>query len=308
MIDKRARVEWRGYIPAIVTPFAADGAMDMTALGVMLEWLRGEGMHGLVVAGTTGEWTSLSADERARLFTAVGTQMAGKLPLLAGCTSFTAHESLAFADHAAASGFDGILVTPPPYIRPNDEEILGFYADISARTPLPICVYNWPPGTGVDMSVDLLERIAALENVVAIKQSTGDLRRFLATFFRLGESVRVFGHSMDEHGLALLEARGGDGTMGAGGVLGRLHAGFYDHLWAGEIAAARECGRKDRVIMEEWYTQDLVGRFGSGPAILKAAFTLRGIPAGHVRRPLRDVSPQDREKIRDTLVRLGCLG
>lgn len=307
MIDKRARVEWRGYIPAIVTPFAADGALDLAGLGVMLDWLHAEGMHGLVVAGTTGEWTSLSAGERAQLFSAVGAQMRGKLPLLAGCTSFTARESLAFAGHAATSGFDGILVTPPPYIRPNAEEILGFYAEISAETPLPICVYNWPPGTGIDMPVDLIERIAALDKVVAIKQSTGDLRRFLATFFRLNDAVRVFGHSMDEHGLALLQARGGDGTMGAGGVLGRFHADFYNHLWAGDIDAARECGRKDRVLMEEWYTQELVGRFGSGPAILKAAFNLRGIPAGHVRRPLIDVSAQDRESIRGTLARLGCL-
>ncbi|WP_232476250.1 dihydrodipicolinate synthase family protein [Flavisphingomonas formosensis] len=308
MIDKRARVEWRGYIPAIVTPFAADGSLDPGALGTMLEWLHAEGMHGLVVAGTTGEWTSLSAGERALLFKAAGAQMAGKLPLLAGCTSFTARESLAFADHAADCGFDGVLVTPPPYVRPSEEEILGFYAQVSAGSRLPICVYNWPPGTGIDMSVDLLERIAALDNVVAIKQSTGDLRRFLATFFRLNESVRVFGHSMDEHGLALLEARGGDGTMGAGGVLGRIHADFYNHFWAGDIEAARECGRKDRVIMEDWYTQELVGRFGSGPAILKAAFAERGVPAGRVRPPLNDVSAEDRAKIRETLARLGCLG
>ncbi len=303
--DKRARVEWRGYLPAIVTPFAADGALDLDGLGAMLEWLHGEGMHGLVVAGTTGEWTSLSAEERAILFRAAGAQMAGKLPLLAGCSSFTARETLQFAAHAAESGFDGILVTPPPYLRPNDEEIFGFYADISEGTPLPICVYNWPPGTGIDMPVSLLERLARLENVVAIKQSTSNLQRFVQTFFQLGEQVRIFGHSMDEHGLTILQAHGGDGTMGAGGALGRIHADFYNHLWRGEIAAARECGRKDRVLLDEWYTQDLVGRFGSGPAVLKAALTLRGVPAGHVRPPLRDVSQEGIAVIRDTLVRLG---
>jgi len=308
LIDKRARVGWRGYIPAIVTPFASDGSLDLIALGTLLEWLDAEGMHGLVVAGTTGEWTSLSAEERAQLFKAAGAQMGGKLPLLAGCTSFTAQESIAFAEHAANTGFDGILVTPPPYVRPNEEEIFGFYKAVSTGSRLPVCVYNWPPGTGIDMSIDLLERIASLDNVVAIKQSTSDLRRFLATFFRLNDRVRVFGHSMDEHGLALLEARGGDGTMGAGGVLGRIHADFYNHVWAGDIEAARECGRKDRVIMEDWYTPELVGRFGSGPAILKAAFAERGVSLGNVRPPLNGVSAGDRATIRDTLIRLGCIG
>ncbi|MHB9880216.1 dihydrodipicolinate synthase family protein [Pacificimonas sp. ICDLI1SI03] len=307
MESKRARAPWRGYIPAITTPFAEDLSLDLSALGTLLEWLHGEGMHGLVIAGTTGEWPVLSPEERADLFRAVGQQMSGKLPLIAGCTDYTATSVLRYAAAAAEAGFDGILVTPPPYIRPNEGEILKFYRDISDRTPLPICVYNWPPGTGIDMSLDLLTNIAALENVVAIKQSSGDLRRFLQTFFTLGDQVRVFGHSMDEHGLALLEARGGDGTMGAGAVLGRSHPDFYNRLWAGDIEGARACGLRDRVLMDEWYTKDLVGRFGSGPAILKAGLNAQGLPGGRVRPPLIDVGGADLDAIRATLADLGLL-
>jgi dihydrodipicolinate synthase/N-acetylneuraminate lyase len=305
LTDKRSRVEWKGYIPAITTPFTADLELDLQGLGTLLEWLHAEGMHGLVIAGTTGEWTSMSPVERKQLFDAVGAQLAGKLPLLAGCTAFTANEAVDFANHAKAAGFDGILVTPPPYVRPLAEEIIGFYSDISAGSSLPICVYNWPPGTGIDMPVSLLARLAEIENVVALKQSTSDLRSFVSTFFALNEQVRVFGHSMDEHGLALLQARGGDGTMGAGGVLGHFQADFYNHLWAGDIDAARECGRKDRVILDSWYTPDLRGQFGSGPAILKSAFDAQGLPGGHVRPPLRDVCSEDADKIRETLVALG---
>lgn len=304
-MTKRSRASWQGYIPAITTPFDADHELDLSALGQLLEWLHAEGMHGLLIAGTTGEWPSMSTDECKTLFGAVGKQLSGKLPLLAGCTAFTAKRVLDLADHAADCGFDGIVVTPPPYYRPLPEEILGFYRDISDRTRLPICVYNWPPGTGVDMPLDLLKRIAALENVVAIKQSTSDLRRFVDTFFALKDEVRIFGHSMDEHGLALLESRGGDGTMGAGAVLGRTHPDFYNRLWAGDIAGARECGRKDRIILDAWYTPELVGRFGSGPAILKAALNAQGLPGGFVRPPLRDVSPEDVERIKETLVQLG---
>ncbi|WP_380874145.1 4-hydroxy-tetrahydrodipicolinate synthase [Sphingomonas sp. DBB INV C78] len=305
MTTKRSRVDWRGYIPAITTPFDAAHNLDLQGLGRLLEWLHGEGMHGLVIAGTTGEWPSLCSAERKQLFQAVGAQLGGKLPLLAGCTAFTAREVLEFAEVAAENRFDGILVTPPPYFRPNADEIVGFYEDISRGSRLPICVYNWPPGTGIDLPLEVLKRIADIENVVAIKQSTGDLRRFVNTFFALNEQVRVFGHSMDEHGLALLEARGGDGTMGAGAVLGRTHPDFYNHLWAGDVDAARACGARDRVILDEWYTQDLVGRFGSGPAILKAALNAQGLPGGHVRRPLHDVSAEDSARIRKTLVSLG---
>ena len=307
MTDKRLRTGWRGYLPAIVTPFTADHELDFKGLAVMLEWLHAEHMHGLVIAGTTGEWTSLSGVERKELFSAVGAQMSGKLPLIAGCTSFTAREVAEFAEHARASGFDGALVAAPPYIRPSDEELHQFYLEICTRTALPICVYNWPPGTGIDMSLPLLRRLADIDNVVAIKQSTGNLRRFLDTFFALREQVLVFGHSMDEHGLALLEARGGDGTMGAGAVLGRVHPDFYNHLWAGRIEAARLCGQQDRLLHEEWFLPDLSGRFGSGPSILKAALNLQGLPGGFVRPPLHDVSDEGRELVQDTLVRLGRL-
>ncbi len=304
-MNKRSRASWQGYIPAITTPFDVDRNLDLSALGTLLEWLHSEGMHGLLIAGTTGEWPSMSPEECKTLFSAAGNQLGGKLPLLAGCTAFTAERVLDLADHAADSGFDGIVVTPPPYYRPLPDEIFGFYHDISARSRLPICVYNWPPGTGIDMPLDLLKRIAGLDNVVAIKQSTSDLRKFLDTFFALKDELRIFGHAMDEHGLALLESRGGDGTMGAGGVLGRIHADFYNHLWAGDIAAARECGRKDRLILDAWYTPELVGRFGSGPAILKAALNVQGLPGGYVRPPLQDVSAQDVERIRETLATLG---
>ncbi|MRX51617.1 dihydrodipicolinate synthase family protein [Paracoccus sp. S-4012] len=305
--DKRSRVNWQGYLPAITTPFAEDLSFDEPGLGMLLEWLHGEGMHGLVLAGTTGEWTSMSPAERARLFELAGAQLGGKLPLIGGCSSFTPGESIALAKHAKAAGLDGILLTAPPYLRPNDDEIVDFYTTVGRAASMPICVYNWPPGTGIDMPLSLLERLAEIDAVVAIKQSTPDFTRFAETFFALKDRVRVFGFPMNELGLTILRLHGGDGTMGAGGVLGRTQPGFYDHLWAGDIEAARECGLKDRVLMREWYTPELTGRFGSGPAILKAALDARGVPGGRVRPPLRDVSGADREKIANTMRELGMI-
>ncbi|MFS0851261.1 dihydrodipicolinate synthase family protein [Novosphingobium panipatense] len=308
MACKRDRVGWKGYLPAITTPFDEHRNLDFDALGRLLEWLEGEGMHGLVVAGTTGEWFSLDADERHALFAAAGAQMSKRMPLIAGCSAYTPAEVISHIDKAHAAGFSGALVTPPPYARPGDEDILAFYTMIARHSCLPICVYNWPPGTGIDMSLPLLERIADLDAVVAIKHSTGDMAHFMAGFFALKDKVRVFGLPLDEVGLMMVRLHDADGTMGAGGVLGRHQPRFYDLAWRGDFDAAVACGAKDRVIMREWFTPSLIGRFGSAAAILKAALNARGVPGGWVRPPFQDVSEEDAKRVAATLAGLDCLG
>jgi 4-hydroxy-tetrahydrodipicolinate synthase len=303
----RFSVEWKGYIPAITTPFDRNRELDVKGLGTLLEWLDAQGMHGIVVAGTTGEWFSLTHPERRTLFELAGKQLAGKRTLIAGCNAFSAAQVIAHAELAAQFRFDGILVTPPPYVMPSEDEIFEFYRHISDHVSLPICVYNWPPGTNVDMSCELLERLAGLDKVVAVKNSTGRLDRFLRSFFALKDRVRVFGFGMDELGATLVQVHGGDGTMGAGAVLGREHPEFYNHLWRGVLEQALRCGAHDRVIMTDWFTESLTGRFGSAPAILKEALNLQGLPGGFPRPPLLEVTPEGRERVGDTLRRLGKL-
>jgi dihydrodipicolinate synthase/N-acetylneuraminate lyase len=141
----------------------------------------------------------------------------------------------------------------------------------------------------------------------ALPISTGRLDRFLRTFFALKDRVRIFGFGMDELGATLVQVHGGDGTMGAGAVLGREHPDFYNHLWRGELAEALRCGVRDRLIMTDWFTENLTGRFGSGPAILKEALNMQGLPGGFPRPPLLEVSPDGRARIGETLRRLGKL-
>lgn len=301
----RSSVDWRGYFPAITTPFTRDRQLDESGLQRLLEWLAAEGMHGIVVAGTTGEWFSLSDAERRILLSVTGRQLRGRLTLIAGCNAFGADRVIEYAEMARESGFDGILVTPPPYIVPNEEEIFAFYRHVSQHVRLPICVYNWPPGTNVDMSCELLERLADLDHIVAVKNSTGRLDRFIQSFFALKDRLRVFGFSMDELGATLVRAHGGDGTMGAGAVLGRDHPDFYNHLWRGDVAAALRCGARDRVLMKEWFTENLVGRFASAQAILKEALNAQGLPGGYPRPPILELTEAAREQVRDTLRRLG---
>ncbi len=301
----RNSVDWRGYIPAITTPFNKVRELDLAALGTLLEWLDAEGMHGLIVAGTTGEWFNLSNAERKLLFDATGKQLKGKRTLIAGCNAFTAAQVIANAELAKSAGFDGILVTPPPYIVPNEQEIFEFYQEVSRGVSLPLCVYNWPPGTNVDMSLELLDRLADLDRVVAVKNSTGRLDRFIRSFFLLKDRVRVFGFGMDQLGATLIRTHGGDGTMGAGAVLGREQPDFYNHLWRGEVDAAIQCGARDRTLMVDWFTENLTGRFGSAQAILKEALNAQGLPGGYPRPPILELDAAGREQVRLTLQKLG---
>lgn len=301
----RDSVQWRGYIPAITTPFTRDGALDLEAMERLLQWLWDEGMHGIIIGGTQGEWFTISAAERKQLMHTVGRKLSGKLPLIAGCSAYTTAEVAAHARLAAEHGFDGILVTPPPYMVPTDREILAFYREVNAAVSLPICAYNWPPGTNVDMSLDLLRSIAELSNVVAIKNSTADLRHFVDVFFALKDAVRIFGVPMNELGILLVDQHGADGTMGAGAVLGRELPDYFNAIWDKDLPRARLLGERNEVLMRAWFNSDYTGKFGSAQAIFKAALNELGLPGGYPRRPLLPLEQDGVTIVRQTLAALG---
>ncbi|MBM9618440.1 dihydrodipicolinate synthase family protein [Streptomyces zhihengii] len=301
----RDTVTWRGYIPAVTTPFTRHGALDTGALHAQLAWLVDEGVHGAILAGTSGEWFSMSAGERAELFTAGARHRSAAFPVIGACNAFTPGEAVAHARAAQAAGLDGILLTPPPYVVPNRAEIVAFYRAVSDATDIPLTVYNWPRGCVVDMDTDLLSELADLENVVAVKNSTGDFSRFLEAMYALEGRVRYFGLPTDGLGADLALLGHGDGLMGTGGVLGRDHPGFWDAIDRGDRERALELGRRDRVLMREWFRPDYGARFGNQQAVIKTALRLRGVPAGFVRAPLLDLAPHETARVEATLRGLG---
>jgi 4-hydroxy-tetrahydrodipicolinate synthase len=301
----RDSVDWKGYIPALTTPFTAELELDRAGWQELVEWSVSEGMHGIVVAGSSGEWFSLAPAERVELFDLARRQVAGRIPVLGCCNAIRVDEALEYAREAERLGLDGIVLAVPPYSVPNEREIVAFYELAAASVRLPVCLYNWPRGTGVDLSPALIARLTEIDNVVAIKNSTRTYGAFIQGFFAVGDRIRYFGFGTDELSMMLITERGGDGTIGGGAVLGRDHADYYEHLWRGDIDEARRCGARDKLLFDFMMTPEFEPQFASAQAIMKAALNLRGLPGGYPRPPYLPLTDEELEWTRAFLTELG---
>ncbi|MGS1097010.1 dihydrodipicolinate synthase family protein (plasmid) [Aquamicrobium terrae] len=301
----RNSVAWTGYIPAITTPFDRAGRLDLDSFAGQMDWLAAERMHGVILAGTSGEWFSMTTAERADLFEAGARWRGLGLVVIGACNAFTPAEAITHARAAEKAGLDGILLTPPPYMVPNRREIVNFYRTVSDATDIPMTIYNWPRGCIVDMDPDLLDELADIDNVVAIKNSTGDFASFLSTMYRVEGRVRYFGLPTSALGADLALLGHGDGLMGSGGVLGADHPDFWRAIAEGDRDRAIRLGERDRVVMQAWFQPNYGAQFGNQQAIMKTALRLRGVPAGFVRDPLLELTDGEVQRVADTLHALG---
>ncbi|NHI17714.1 dihydrodipicolinate synthase family protein [Microbacterium excoecariae] len=295
----RHDVEWSGYWPAASTPFAADGSVDEPGLRQLMDLYVSQGVHGVLINGSTGEWFSQSVAERRQVAEVAVDAVAGRIPVVIGVTASTADEAIALARHAESAGADGALATVPPYVHPSPAEALEFYREVSGATALPFMVYNWPRGVSADLAQvpGLMSDLADLPNVAAIKDSTGDWNAMVGTVQEVAERVRVFGSLSHRKGLAIMAGLGGDGAIDGGGVAAPYGVPFYEAALAGNLDLARFWVDKYQAISGRLIAGDYSGRFASPISQLKLAMELLGQPAGRVRRPLLEVT--DAGAIRD---------
>ncbi|MCS5735814.1 dihydrodipicolinate synthase family protein [Herbiconiux daphne] len=288
----RHDVDWAGYWPAASTPYAADGSVDELALTALMELYVSQGVHGVLVNGSTGEWFSQSPDERRRVAEVTVAAVAGRTPVVVGVTATTAAEASDLARHAERAGADGVLATVPPYVHPSPAESLAFYAEVSSATALPFMVYNWPRGVSVDLAQTpgLMQALADLPQVAAIKDSTGDWNAMVATTQAVADQVRVFGSFSHRKGLAIMAGLGGDGAIDGGGVGAPYGVPFYEAAQAGDLDLARFWVDKYQAISGRLVAPDYSGVFASPIAQLKVAMHLLDQPAGRLRAPLIELT------------------
>ena len=269
-----------GLWAPLITPFNADGALDLASLSRLTRHLVGAGLDGLVVCGTTGEPATLSMDEKARVLATVRAA-APEVPLVMGVTGVApaavAHE----CQHWAKQGIDGVLVPPPHYVRPSQEGIVHFYEHVAMQAGKPLVVYDIPYRTGVTLSLDTMLAVAALPGVQAVKDCGGDAHKTQALIAdgRLqvlaGEDHQIFGTL----------CQGGAGAIAASAHLHTaLFVAMHSALREGRLPQARALHHALAPLVRTLFSEP-------NPGPLKAALAAQGlIASAAVRAPLTPAS------------------
>jgi 4-hydroxy-tetrahydrodipicolinate synthase len=193
-MEKRAK--FHGSMPALVTPFK-DGKFDEQAFRALIDWQISAGSHGLVPVGTTGESPTLTHEEHRRVVDVCIDEARGRVPVIAGAGSNNTAEAIELARHAEAAGADAALVVTPYYNKPTQEGLYRHFKAVNDAVGIPILIYNIPPRSVVDMSVDTMKRLYELENIVGVKDATGDLGRVSRQRHAMGpEFIQLSGEDM----------------------------------------------------------------------------------------------------------------
>lgn len=231
---------FKGSMPALVTPFTSEGAVDEKAFVEHVEWQIAENSSGLVPVGTTGESPTLSHAEHRRVVELCIETAAKRVPVIAGAGSNNTREAIELAMHAEKAGADAVLVVTPYYNKPTQKGLFAHFAAIAEATKLPIIIYNIPPRSVIDMSPETMGALAkAHKNIVGVKDATGKLERVSEQRISCGtDFIQLSG----EDGTALgFNAHGGVGCISVtANVAPRLCAEFQAATAAGDYAKALE--------------------------------------------------------------------
>ncbi len=290
---------FRGSIPALVTPFRGE-ALDEESLRAHVDWQISEGSHALVPVGTTGEAVTLSRDEHLRVVQITVDQAAGRVPVIAGVGGNNTKAVIDMMRAVAERGARGALAVVPFYNKPNQEGIYAHFAAIAEACPLPIVVYNVPSRTVADIGVDTLARVAALPNVVGIKDATGNLARVTAQRLACGIAFAQLSGNDD---MALgFNAMGGVGCISVtANVAPKLCADFQNACLAGNWKKALEL--QDRLYPLH---AALFSDASPGPAKYALSRVRSGFST-ELRLPLTEPSEASRQAVDAALAHAGLI-
>lgn len=292
----------RGVIPAIPTPFTADGTeIDEAALRRIARHVVDGGVHGIMTTGGTGEFPHLSREERRRVTEIVASEVSGAVPIYAGTAACSTWEAITLMEDAAAVGADAAILTPPFYFGIPEDMLYGHFVDVAAAGILPVVVYNNPLYTANDLSPQLIASLMTLDNVIGLKQSNADLGALVEALRLARGTGRSLCTGIDSQFYAALcvGARGIYSTAAA--IVPSQMVRLYDLVEAGNHEGARA---------QHDLLQPLNRFLEYDPGYVsptKEALELMGIGCGPVRRPLPDFPEAERPALRNALAALGAL-
>jgi 4-hydroxy-tetrahydrodipicolinate synthase len=289
---------FKGSLVALITPFRG-GAVDETAFQEHVAWQIGQGTHGLVPCGTTGESAALEHDEQRRLIELCVEVAKGRAPVVAGTGSNSTAHTIAATREAKAAGADAALIVCPYYNKPTQEGLYQHFKAVHDAVDLPIVIYNIPGRSAVDMSNATMARLAKLPNVVGVKDATNDLARPLKMRVEIGHEFCLLSGE-DATAVAYL-SQGGDGCISVtANVAPQLCSTMHEAWQKGDLATVRQINERLISLHDALFVE-------TSPAPVKYAASLLGRCTPEVRQPLWEIMPETKEKVQRAMRSAGLI-
>ena len=283
----------KGIIPPMVTPLDKDENVDKKAIFRIVNYLIKGGVHGLFPLGSSGEWYGLSIDQKKEIIETVMEANHGRVPVYAGTGAITTKETIYLTKLATDIGVDALSVITPVFISPNEQELFNHYQAIASSTDLPIILYNNPGRTGINLSVDLVVKLSKINNIIGIKDSSGDMSQGAEYIRRTDDDFSVLaGRDTLIYGFL---AYGGKGAIAAtANIVPQIVVKIYEEYQKGNYQEA---------LQAQFQLAPLRVAFslGSFPVVIKEGLNLLGVEVGSTLKPVQPLTEEAREKLREVL-------
>lgn len=287
-------MRFEGIYTPIVTPYHDDFSVNEQALADTVELLIGAGVHGIIVAGTTGEYYAQTFDERIWMMQRVHKLIKGRVPMIAGTGDIRTENSIEYAKAAKGLGADALLIATPPYSCPTGREVALHCLAVDRAANMPVMLYNYPGRMGVNMDEETLDRLGRSPNFCAIKESSGDINR-------LHMLARNYPHialscGMDDQALEFF-AWGAQSWVCAGSNFApEAHIALY------QACVVEGDFTKGRAIMSAMLPlMRVLEQGGKFVQCIKHGLTVRGIPGGPPRKPLHPLNKDDKRALEEVI-------
>lgn len=287
----------RGSIVALVTPMQADGSLDLVALDRLIDWHVESGTHALVVVGTTGESATLSVQEHCDLVAHCVQVTRKRISVIAGSGSNSTEEALYFTKSARQHGADACLLVTPYYNKPSQEGLYQHFKAVAEAVDIPQILYNVPSRTACDLALETVNRLADLDNIVGIKDATGDVARGKQLIQRCGDRLAIYSGE-DAITLSLMMG-GADGTISVtANVAPVLMAEMCSCALSGDSQRAREIDERLGLLHRNLFLE-------ANPSPVKWALWRMGLIKKGIRLPLVELDAKFHIQVIDALARAG---
>ena len=280
--------EFRGVVPAIITPFTPTGDFNEQAYRRVMEANIEAGAHGFWIAGGTGESVLLSAEEIVTIAEVSADQGRGRVKNIVHVGSLTTKQSVSLAKDVARAGADAICCVPPFFYTPNDETLVDYYKAVAEATDLPFFIYNLPQSTGTEITLELMEKLVeSVPQLAGVKHSAANFHNIYG-FSALGIATFCGSGSLLLPALTVGAVGGIDGPLN---IAPELWVRVYESYLAGDIAQAQEAQEQATKLV------DLVRRYGLHGTVKLLISTRLGIDCGEPRPPIPSLSSEDTDQI-----------